>query len=1084
MPYDIRKINVLTADRSGIVSGVGNIRPYVQRMTEQGRIAAGRGREEETLQLEISPGLGQLPAVRALAFGMVLDVLGEDDEPALSSQYIIRRVARSYAGGPVTVDAAAYWHRLRTSRARLVTGQRVDRVFSLVRRTPQEALEAVMASAPAGFLAGDTAGLSADQQAVEISASFADDTHLAAIERLCEVVAERTGEPCEWDIRRSGDYYYIDLVQQIGVGGNTYVRAGGAGAGLRSNRIRLDRTQHGDDYFSRVSAVMGDEAEGITLGQDYTGRPVYWHAQSQVQADGLLTLTLEGRPVPYDGWGTAGTSALQPDRPHYYGSTAQGFYRIAASTAPGTITLATGLSALEDGYFAEDAAGTVLDYILIRGVEADYGEVERSEKIGGALYPNLLRENGITDDFSEWEEVESSLLPTGWTLIGAPTITQVSDERATKIGAYTARIECGSVGQGIRSAYVQPSGELVSALVHVMLESGEIRLRLVDEEGGYFPRGGDAISSARTLQQLAVGAWSSTEPHPWKGPVAVEITATKPGTVLLDAATLTPSNGSIAWSETMGGRDLWAEAGRLAVLKGGEVKSEYQGESVDLSEVASMVADRVCLGAVVTVQDGYDAAEDEHSVSIATRVLQYARDILPDALRPRWTLEAVRDDLADLLIDRRRPEAGPRPPSPTRPAELPRLLVQRIDRADVDGGEANGVRFVFGPKNQQGEPLENFEIFASVNDADFATVGTDEDRLRINLGSIFPIGMGFGGRVIVQPLTYEHVYPPPDAEVPDFLRFYVVDRASGLRSSEYLATVVNPKIDLSRLNGQITANMIVEAAQSYGKTFTFSAPGWQVVSWTAGTLTFLDGSSYAIASGTTGLMAPGTQYYIYFDKTVSTTELQVTTDPLDYLSSGAAKLVGWAHAAAVGLEAFFVDPQGVLNLTGEHLSPESVDTNAVKANAITTVKLSVGSLAALFAVIADLSIVDELTMETGGRIVAGSVVVDDLGIRSVSTPVGGEAVATARMAGGVLTVYRETGESTDLSPGNVFVSSGADSTIITPTSITVDSHAVWHEGNLQPNDFLAKAGGFTGTIDLVTTSAIEVVDGKITGVIP
>lgn len=1105
MPTRIGHIYVLTADRSGEVEGIGDIRMLCAEVTERGRIAAGRGREEETLTLTLVEGAGTLDSVKALAYGMVLDVVTEIGAPAIANQYVIRKITRPYHGaGNVVIEAEAYWTRLKGSRvyrAATVDGiPATDRVFSVVRVTPAAMLERIMESAPDGFYAGSVTGLTADQQAALVSLDFVDATHLQAIEALCEAIKEKTGAPCEWDVRRVGNNYYIDLTEQIGYGGNTYVRAGGGSSENPSNRLELVRVQHGDEYFSRLSAVMGDATEHITLGQDYTGKPIFWPCEAVSATKGLVTYQLPGRPVPYDGWGTTGPDPEQPEDPHYFGTPAEGFYRIVSSAAPGQIVLQTGYADLTGGYFARDAAGTPLDFIRIQRVEADYGVRERSVQIEGVPVPNLIREGGDSDDMSEWEtNADGDLMPRGWQRVGAPTVEQVVDERIKGLSGEAMRVTCTSVGQGVRVGYYEPRSEYLSGLIHALLDSGEIRLRLIDEEGNYFPRTGDAITNARTLQQLAVGTWSATEGHPFKGLVGLEVTATRPDTVfIIAAATLTPSNGSYPWSDVMGGRDLWAEAGRIAVAEGGAVYSEYQGQSVDLEEIALGMADRLTLGAVVTLQDGYDG--DTHAVNIATRVMGYEKRIIPEAYAPRWVMERVRDDLADLLVSGRRPSPGRKPPAPTRPAELPRLLVERVD--GVEQGGAEGAQFFFFPKTPSGEDMENYEVFVSVNDADFVSVGTDEDRLTIKIPNIAPGPLGFiGWRSVTLPLFYFHAYPPPEAEYPDFLRFYVVDRATGARSSEHLATVINPRIDVSRLNGQITADLLIEAAQSYGKTFRFSSIGWNEVVWTSGTLTFVSGASYAIEAGTTGLMLNGVDYYVYFDPEVSTTELQVTTDPADWLQPTAV-LLSWCHAAARGLHAFFSDPVGGLSLTGEHLSPEAVTTGALAANAVTTVKLDVTSLAALFAVIADLTIVDELVIGAGGEIKSsGYNEGDQFGFRITGAGGGSayfwnaslgsgfgilrrieiddgvfESYRYASLGGGVVAILRIQNETIEMSGGGTGSSLTPSSwscggTISAATGMSVGGYDVWHAGNFDPENH-------THTRQQITNMTTQVINYK------
>ena len=74
------------------------------------------------------------------------------------------------------------------------------------------------------------------------------------------------------------------------------------------------------------------------------------------------------------------------------------------------------------------------------------------------------------------------------------------------------------------------------------------------------------------------------------------------------------------------------------------------------------------------------------------------------------------------------------------------------------------------------------------------------------------------------------------------------------------------------------------AIQQWQSTLTFSATDYRVVDWTTGTITLMDGTAYSISSGNTGNMAALT--YIYLDKAVSTTVLNVTTTATTAVGTG------------------------------------------------------------------------------------------------------------------------------------------------------------------------------------------------------
>lgn len=95
---------------------------------------------------------------------------------------------------------------------------------------------------------------------------------------------------------------------------------------------------------------------------------------------------------------------------------------------------------------------------------------------------------------------------------------------------------------------------------------------------------------------------------------------------------------------------------------------------------------------------------------------------------------------------------------------------------------------------------------------------------------------------------------------------------------------------------KISASNLIGSANDWQFTGLFSASSSTQVSWTSGTLTTRDGTSYTISSGSTGTMSGLT--YIYFDSTASTT-LQSTTDPATAVGDGKV-LIGVANVNGNG----------------------------------------------------------------------------------------------------------------------------------------------------------------------------------------
>jgi hypothetical protein len=137
--------------------------------------------------------------------------------------------------------------------------------------------------------------------------------------------------------------------------------------------------------------------------------------------------------------------------------------------------------------------------------------------------------------------------------------------------------------------------------------------------------------------------------------------------------------------------------------------------------------------------------------------------------------------------------------------------------------------------------------------------------------------------------------------------------------------------------------------QGWTSTMTFSATDYRTVTWTVGVITLADGTTFNIATGNTGNMAALT--YIYFDKAVSTTALQVTTTAATAV--GANKiLVAVAQnnsdtTSEATLQVF--GGSGGLLVKADNIAANTITANEIAANTITAAKMSVTQLSAIAA---------------------------------------------------------------------------------------------------------------------------------------
>lgn len=144
-------------------------------------------------------------------------------------------------------------------------------------------------------------------------------------------------------------------------------------------------------------------------------------------------------------------------------------------------------------------------------------------------------------------------------------------------------------------------------------------------------------------------------------------------------------------------------------------------------------------------------------------------------------------------------------------------------------------------------------------------------------------------------------------------------------------------------------------------TGVFSATDADTVAWTSGTLSFLNGDSYAIVAGNTGNMAALT--YIYFDKGISETVLQTTTTASTAVGANKV-LVCVAENTTTEARIQVFGGTGGLNINADNIAGNSITANEVAANTITATELNVATLSAIAADMGTLT-AGEIRMYTG-----------------------------------------------------------------------------------------------------------------------
>jgi hypothetical protein len=125
--------------------------------------------------------------------------------------------------------------------------------------------------------------------------------------------------------------------------------------------------------------------------------------------------------------------------------------------------------------------------------------------------------------------------------------------------------------------------------------------------------------------------------------------------------------------------------------------------------------------------------------------------------------------------------------------------------------------------------------------------------------------------------------------------------------------------------GTITTSLLTVGAKSFVSTLTWTATDADTATWSAGTITTTDGTSYSITGGNTGNI--GALTYVYLDTAVSVTVLQTTTTPATAI--GETKLpVAIIQAGASGSKCII----DVLSSNGTTIDGDRITTGSIASS--------------------------------------------------------------------------------------------------------------------------------------------------------
>jgi uncharacterized protein YbdZ (MbtH family) len=382
---------------------------------------------------------------------------------AEAEAWVVRRITRILSSDDARwaeVEAVAAWHAALADGG-LVTDRLLDTTLLTAARTgstPAELAQwALDAYAGAWTITLGTVASTAPVALVEADG----DTPWSLLLKICD--AAELVPRFTWDHPARRWTLHLDDADAAPVWEGAALRRG-------LNLVSLTEERDAADMATRF---YGQGEDGLTIA-DATWRVL--------AVDGA-TITVSGHdetsgPVPNaDGWFTdLALRAVGSSDAYAITATA------GSLTSPATITLADAAHAIVPGDLVQfvDEDGYPVAYIDHPAAVVEHDPVVRVVSRDIAPIANLVRNAAM----SAWPAGDP--LPTGWQLVGTPTIlAQTAD---TAWGAASVRVEASAVGQGIASpAFTWTKTErlpVLATLAALVLLRGRVRLYLRSEVTG------------------------------------------------------------------------------------------------------------------------------------------------------------------------------------------------------------------------------------------------------------------------------------------------------------------------------------------------------------------------------------------------------------------------------------------------------------------------------------------------------------------------------------------------------------------------------------------------------------------------
>jgi hypothetical protein len=152
------------------------------------------------------------------------------------------------------------------------------------------------------------------------------------------------------------------------------------------------------------------------------------------------------------------------------------------------------------------------------------------------------------------------------------------------------------------------------------------------------------------------------------------------------------------------------------------------------------------------------------------------------------------------------------------------------------------------------------------------------------------------------------------------------------------------------VNGSVVTNFASGSEiniQGWRFSGVFRAINNNNIDWTAGTLTLMDGTTYSISGGGMGPLS--SPKYIYFDKDVSTTVFQNSSDPLDAVGAGViliAIVENNPEASELAtFQVFGTEPYGLHQIiSGANIAANSITAGQINVAQLSAISANIGAV--------------------------------------------------------------------------------------------------------------------------------------------